>query len=56
MTTADAAWISFVDDSRSDEEDERDRPRPVAIGVAASEQAELDQSSRINPGEAFQQK
>ena len=56
VTTPDAVWISFVDDGSSDEKDERDRPRPVAIGVAVSEQAESDQNSRINPGESFNQK
>ena len=54
VTTSDAAWISFVDDGSSDEEDDEDRPRPIAIGVAVNEPVESDQSSRINPGEPFE--
>ena len=53
VTTPDAAWISFVDDGSSDEEDEEDRRRPIAMVTSVSEPAESDQSSRINPGEAF---
>ena len=54
VTTPDAAWISFVDDGSSDEEDEEDRPRPIAIGVAVNEPVESHQSSRINPDEPFE--
>ena len=53
VTTPDAGWISFVDDGSSDEQDDEDRPRPIAIGVAVNQPAESDQSSRIHPGEAF---
>ena len=54
QTTPDAVWISFVDDGSSDGEDDEDRPRPISIGVAINEPDESDQSSRINPGEAFE--
>ena len=56
VTTPDAVWISFVDDGSSDEQDDEDRPRQIAIGAAVSEPDESDQSSRINPGEAFDTK
>ncbi len=53
VTTPDAVWISFADDGSSDETDERDRRPPVATAATLSDQAESDQSSRINPGESF---
>lgn len=54
VTTPDAGWISFVDDGSSDEQDDEDRLRSIAIGVAVNEPAESDQSSRMNPDEAFE--